>query len=388
MSMIYTRLSKEMKEEYFSALKLTGVGGIVMPCDKIFSSNLIYAKNNGLNIWVSLDAVDKEGADFLVCDSSGIFCSHKEISAVSSGLLKEALKAFEKADLDLIDGFIIKYPKLPQLIWDESFRVEFYSEFSNDIDDYLYLLFEPAEKLASFRTWYYEKCADFVYKKYLYPLIKLAKRKGVRLCFDIGTEESEYFYIKRHIDIFALLEKGVSLYSVHNSNSIAETCIILSKYNTDSFVASQEADNRIDNLDINLIGTPTEKHEIPENNRENILLVRSARGVTERIIKSDILPEEAAENEAIIASFESTYYTDMLFEKGFNFEIASEKLFEKHTRFKNGELTYKNSIITQLLLCNSCVFSEKGIRLLNKIADGGICINNKNLINILASDLI
>lgn len=376
-----------MREEYFSAVKLTGVGGIIMPFNEMVSSNLANAKKHGLSFWSEFDKTQKETLTYLDIDSSDIIYCEKETKVLALNDLKEVIKSMSKSDRELLDGIIVKYPDFSSFLWDESFKEDYYNEFSNYIEDYLYLLFEPAEKQVAFRSWYFEKCSDFVYKKYICPLIKWAKSKGINLCFDIGKEESEYYYLKRHVDIMYLLEKGVSLCVNHNPNGITETCIMLSKYSGNSFVVSNY-DSRIDSLSLNFIAHAKCNQDFVKKSKDCILLIRASRGVMQRCVEADNEDISVTENDAVKASLEGTYYTDMLFEKGFQFEITSEKLFEKHAKFKNGIFTYKDKKINQVLLCNSCVFTKKGIKLLNSLLDGGVCINNANLINILGSDLI
>lgn len=382
----FTKIEKEMKEEYFPALKLSGIDGVILDSKNVFPSTLSYANQHGMNVWIKVDDVKDENITYIDYDSAGVVYEESSVSFTTLDILKKIVKSIPKENT--ISGYIIKYPKFNGLIWDKTFADDFYKDYSNYIDDYLYLMFEPSEKQAPFRYWYMENVWKFIYKIYLSPILKWAKRSNINVCFDIGEEQTYFLQMERGVFLSELLEKGIGLYTEHKHNCIYETAIIISKYGENCFLSCDEPDEDLCDLDINIVSTAVSPKEEYVNSKSHILLIRCERGVAERFAKYKIPLDDSNECTAIDASFEATYYCDMLHEKGFQFEVTSEKYFEKYATYKNKVLKYKGIEIDQILLCKSCVFSEKGINLLNRASKGGICINNISLIDILESSLL
>ena len=388
MNRLFTIVEKEMKESYFPALKMTGVTGIIIPADKIVSSNISFAKKYGFSVWINIESVQPYKTTYIDYDKLGVTYNEDTFNSFSFDELKDTEKRLRKDKIDNIDGFILKYLDASGIVWDESFKNNYFTRFSNYIEDYLFALFETTDEKASFRSWYYDTCEKFVYDNYVKPAVRWAKTRNIKLCFDIGDEASHYFYIKRNISIMNLLERDVSLCINHFADSISEVSILLSKYSNDSFIFAKEYDDRLDGLDINIIGQGKVADAANSCSKEKILLIRCDRGAMEKLVMLDDDFYMSNECDALLTSLESSYYCDMLYEKGFDFEVTNERLFEKYAEYKNKKLTYKNQEISQILLCKSCVFTEKVYKLLNRLKSDGVCINNVNLISILNSDLL
>lgn len=385
MSRVFTILENEMKEIYFPALRRADVYGIIMPYDRIFPSNIAYANQYDIPVWISYNVTEQLDCKYLYYGKMGVEGVDGKFECFAFDELKNYIKKLPKEVSEGIQGVILKYPRYSNTIWDESFRDAFYDEFQNYIEDYLGILFELTDKKVAFRNWYYELCHNFIYSKYVKPAVTWAKKRKLKLCFDIGEEKSHYSYLKKQIFCMNLLENGVSLSVKHQKGNISEVSVLLSKYDNDSFVFMDENDESLHGLDVNLVGTI----ETVDNNRlrtdDKVLLVRCDRGVAEKFV----LDEEmyfTNECRGHIASFESTFYTDMLFKKGFDFVITNEKYFEKYSKYKNGVYTYKNQEIGQILLCESCVFTDEAINILKKLESKGIPINSKSLEDILCLD--
>ena len=386
MKKYFTKIQREMKEEYFPALKLSGTGGVIFDSDNVYPSGLSYANQYELDVWVKIDKTVSDEITYIDYDSAGIVYEKSSVFYTNLDILKKTVKSMPKDSK--ISGYIIKYPKFSGVIWDETFADDFYNDYSNYIEDYLYLLFEPYERQAPFRYWYMENCWKFIYKRYLHPILKWAKRAKINVCFDIGDEETHFLQMERGVFLLELMEKGISVYADHKKKCIYENGIIMSKYGKNCFLSCDEPDKNLCDLDINIVSAAVPYSEENIESKHCILLIRCERGVAERYIKFQIPFDDSNECMAIASSFEGTYYCDMLHEKGFRFEVTSEKYFEKYTVYKNKALTYKGIKIDQILLCKSCVFSAKGIGILNKVSKAGICINNISLVDILESSLL
>ncbi|MBE7015429.1 MAG: hypothetical protein E7417_01230 [Ruminococcaceae bacterium] len=386
MNKYFTKIEKDMQERYFPALKLSGVSGVIFDSDNVFRSSLSYANKYNLDAWVKVEKTTSENIAYMDYDSSGIVYEDSSVFYTSLDILKET--AGSMPENSNVSGYIIKYPNFRGVIWDKSFAEDFYKEYSNYIEDYLYLLFEPYEKQAPFRYWYMENCQKFIYKKYISPILRWAKRVNINVCFDVGDEQTYFLQMEKGVFLLDLIEKGVSVYANHKKNCIYETGIIMSKYGKNCFLAASEPDDNLRDLDINVVSQSIPQTEGDIISKSHILLVRCERGVAERFAKYKNPLDDSNECAALDASFEGTYYCDMLYEKGFSFEVTSEKYFEKYTSYKNKVLTYKGVIVDQILLCKSCVFSKKGISILNRVSKDGICVNNISLIDILESSLL
>jgi len=380
----FTRIEKEMKESYFSALKLTGVSGVIMPYDKIFAANILNAKKHGFSVWIVINATVPIKATTIDYSTSGVLFNDADFESFSFDALKNT---YEELSEYYIDGFILQYPKVYSILWDDSFRTEYYREFSNYIEDYLVDLFEENGR-KSFRSWYYNKCSCFIYDKFVAPAVDWADINNVNLCFDIGAEQSQYYYFLKHISLLDLLEKNISLCVTHSINEIVEVCVLLSKYQNNHFVISEEYDKRLQDLCLNVVGTISDEESEVLTSSDRVLLIRCDRGILENYTQADESLYFVNECDSLVSSIESTYYCDMLHEKGFNFEITNEKYFEKYIVYENNVLRYKDKEISQILICNSCIFSEKMCNFLDELKKDGVCINNTKLIDILGFNLI
>lgn len=387
MNKIYTKVEKEMRESYFPALRLTGVQGIIMPSDKVFSQNIQFAKKSGLFVWIEFDGIETVESKRVEYNTFGVGSSSAKITSFSFDGLKKLVSELSKDDIEALDGIILKYPSHSGMLWDESFKDDFFSEFSNYVEDYIPILFEDLdEDKNAFRSWYFDKCHKFIYNTYVKPAISWTKKIGISLSFHIGEDKTSFFYFIEHISVMDLLEDGVSLCVYHDKEGITEHGVLLSRYGDGNFIFTNEYDERLDGLDANIIGYGNAEAVSSVDNSERILLIRSDRAIAESYYEFTDSIYMSSESESIVNSFNSTFYTDKLYQKGYNFEITNERYFEKYAEYNNGTLTYKNKEINRILICDKCIFSDDTFELLKTLKKDGFSINNSKIIKDLGLD--
>ena len=246
-----------------------------------------------------------------------------------------------------IDGFILPVPKINSLIWDTKIARMCKME---EPDDILGELFDSDVEISSVRSWYYINLSKYILRTYILPVKRFCKREGKELIYDLGNIEMEYDLMKTGINPAMLKKAGISLL-VHKVYGNAEKEIGLSDAD---FIMDGDCAYR------------------DTKYNADILLIKPTRGVMERFVQGEIKNRvNRLETSALSAAMESVYYCDMLTKKGHIFDVADEMHLPKESELRKYE---------HILICKSCLFTEKEKKKIEKIQKYGVKINDSELI--------
>ncbi|MBR5809663.1 MAG: hypothetical protein IKY39_06170, partial [Clostridia bacterium] len=247
-----------------------------------------------------------------------------------------------------IQGFVAPVPEISGPLWNEKLaKMCNMQEMDNEI---LYELFDDDIEISPVRSWYYANLEKYILKSYILPLKRFCKNTGKKLVFDLGNVEIRYDLMKTMINPYNIKKAGLSVV-VHKQNGNIEKEL---GFSSEDFVISG---NSIENV-------------TKENAK--ILLINPVRGVMERYIQGEIKTRpNRFETPALSAAIEGTYYCDMLTENGYAFDVTDEIRLPKESDLKR----YEN-----ILICKSCLFTEKEKKRIDKLQKCGVKINDKDLI--------
>ena len=282
-----------------------------------------------------------------------VLCAHAGRIAIDDGEVRyvgvrELKKLLKDADGfgDKIRGFIVPVPEVNGPVWNDRLA----RMLGQDYDEILYELFDQELEISHLRSWYYETVGKYILKSYMLPLKKFTESIGKEIIFDLDGIEMEYDLMKKMINPALLKKAGISM-AVHKE--------------------SREAPKELgfSDKDYVISGDYLVKEK---NNNAKVLLIKPTRGIMERFVQGEIKSRpNRLETPALLAAIESVYYSDMLTEKGYSFDTTDEARLPKMSDFSK----YEN-----ILICKSCLFTEKERKKIDKLQKYGVKINDKDLI--------
>ncbi len=282
-----------------------------------------------------------------------VLCGHAGRIAIDDGEVRYAsvkeLKLLLKnidSFKDRIRGFIVPVPDVSGPIWNDKLA----KRLGEDCDDILYELFDPEIEKSHLRSWYYETVGNHILRTYMIRLKKFADSIGKEVIFDLGTVEMQYDLMKKMIIPGLLKKAGISMAVRKESGNIEKELGFSDK----DFIISEGFLTKV------------------EKDDAKILLIKPTRGVMERFMQGEIKRKpNRLETPALLAGIEGVYYSDMLTEKGYSFDVTDEIRLPKLSDFAK----YENVII-----CKSCLFTEKETKKIGRLQKYGVKINDKDLI--------
>lgn len=285
----------------------------------------------------------------VLCGNSGrVDTDDGEIRYVSVKDLRRLLKdkiAFQ----DSISGFIVPVPQISGPIWNA--RLAKMCKMLEENNDILYELFDDDIEISPVRSWYYTNLEKYILRTYMLPLKRFAKSIGKEIVFGLGNIEMQYDLMKNAINPAVLQGAGLSL-AVHKGSGNIEKEL---GFSGDDFV---------------ITGDSLQKVEKCENAK--ILLIKPIRGVMERFVQGEIKNKpNRLETPALLSAIESVYYSDMLIENGYSFDVTDEIRFSKVSDLEKYE---------HILICKSCLFTERQRTKIDKLQKCGVKINDRDLI--------
>jgi len=297
--------------------------------------------------FIRLWADTKKSVQALCQHAGKIAVESREVSYTSVKDVKRFIKDNE-AIHKKSNGYIFSVPKISVPVWDT--RLAKMCKMDEEDAEMLYELFDEEIEISSVRSWYYTNMAKYILKVFICPLTKMCKNMEKEIVFDLGNIEMQYDLMKKIIDPFTLKKAGITL-AVHKDDG-----------NIEKELGFSDSDF--------IIYGDTLKRATKEDAR--ILLVKPARGIMERFIQGEIKERPIRlETPALLSGIESVYYSDMLTEHGYSFDVTDEIHLPKENDLKK----YEN-----VLICKSCLFTEKEKKKIDKIQKYGVKINDTELI--------
>lgn len=363
------------KDKDFKALKDSGFTGVVFDYNEDVKKEVTSASECGLEAWISLNKKESIPAGYLSNIGGRLSVETKTADVVTPDVMEEILLGIDSDCCGKIDGFVVPVPDIYGIIWNDSLDEEC-QKFGIDKNDSLIDLFVEENPVSTYRSWYYERAERLILKEYLIPLKELAESYGKKVSFDIGEMETQYDLAEKMINPFRIVEDGI-LFTIRSGkgNSFEAKSMILSLGEDNFNIIAEDCDLLKEFLNENTC-----------DNKADILLIKPSRGVMERYIRRR-KAKYRTETSALIAATDGTYYTNMLFEKGFSFHSTDEFGIEKHGVGKDGKFEFKGREYGKILICDSCRFSDKGMEVLKNAEKSGVRINDEGLIRALQSDL-
>lgn len=283
-----------------------------------------------------------------------VLCAHAGRPAIDDGEIRyvgvRELKRFLKnigSFEENIRGFIVPVPEISGPIWNDRFA----RMLGEDCHAIVYELFDHEIEKSQLRSWYYETVGKYILRTYMIPLKKFAENIGKEIIFNLGKAEMQYDLMRKIITPDVLKKAGLSL-------AIHKEC------------GNIEKELGFSNKDFVISGDFLAKVE--KDDGAKILLIKPTRGVMERFVQGEIRNKpNRLETPALLAAIESTYYSDMLIENGYSFDVTDERRLPKVDDLRK----YEN-----VLICKSCLFTEKETKKIDKLQKYGIKINDEKLI--------
>lgn len=275
----------------------------------------------------------------ILCQHAGkIATQNGEIRYVSTKDLKGALQ-------DDVTGFIVPVPKISGPIWNKSLAKLCKVDVENT--EILYQLFDEEIEISSVRSWYYTNLSKYILRTYILPIERFCKSIGKEIIFDLGNVEMQYDLMKNAVNPDIMKKAGLSLL-VHKNGNIEKEL----GFSSEDFVISGDSLKRVTKPDA------------------KILLIKPIRGMMERFIQGEIKSRpNRLETPALLSGIESTYYCNMLADSGYAFDAADEMHLPKDLK------KYEN-----ILICESCLFTEREKKRIDKLQKNGVNINDNELI--------
>lgn len=269
-----------------------------------------------------------------------------EVRYVSVREIKKLLKDVYGFS-DKIRGFIVPVPEISGPVWNDRLA----GMLGQDYDEVLYELFEQEQEISHLRSWYYEAVGKYILKTYMLPLKKFTESIGKELIFDLSRVEMQYDLMKKMINPAVIKKAGISM-AVHKGNCGIEKEL---GFSDKDFVISGDFLVKTERCD-----------------DAKVLLIKPTRGIMERFVQGEIKSKpNRLETPALLAAIESVYYSDMLKDRGYSFDTADEARLPKMSDFSKYE---------HILICKSCLFTEKERKKIDKLQKYGVKINDKDLI--------
>ncbi len=368
----------------FRIVKEIGFSGVLLDMTANLKKNILAADREGLAVWVKVNETEKKEITCIENIGGRATETNGEIYVVTEKFLDNMCSLIGDVSFSQIEGFVVPVPEFSGTLWNDTIEKEC-EKYGYDIYDGRMELFDEEKIESTFRAHYYEAVEKYVLSKYLIPVKTWASTLGKKVSFNIGTMQTQYDLAVKMINPFRLAEEGLSVAVTKSVGNDFETAAMLNSFGKESenLFLSDGGDCDIFSASIIVSSSPFRCDN--KNCDADILLVKPSRGVMERYIWKRS-KSVRVESPALIAAMDAMYYTDMLYEKGIGFTSTDEFGIEKYGDSKKGFFVFKGKKYNQVLICDSCRFSDKGIKILSKAEKDGVLINDKTLTDAILED--
>lgn len=315
-------------ETDFALLKRNGFGGVIFAQKHLTKENLEKAKQNKLKRFVHIGNLSKIGCEYLKDGR----VKEGAIYAVTADSAEGIINSLKEL-ISYADGFVIPFPCIAGLLWDESFVKEYEKFCGKCLYDDLPILFDKDIAEADIREWYYKRSADKIFEDFISPLSRCIKSYGKTACFELGNMEKGHYAVRK--------------------------LIVPSKFGRAKIPTICEKDG--------------EQYYIsPEHNkRSETLLVTSVRGIMRMYAWDTAFSKE--ESDFSLAVCEEEYYRTSLEKCGITAYVIDDFEF---SRMRTDSLIRFSNII----ILKSCIVDGKKIE---KLHNMGVKVNDTKLLEMI-----
>ena len=326
----------------FKKLKQQGVKAVLIKYSPKIRKTVKSASSFGMRVMVEMTSSTKDNISVIKPLAGRVYIEEGSIDYISTNDIKDVIKKLGKGISDVM-GFVLPIPAVNGLLWNDEIR-----ELINaEIDD-LYDLFDEEKEISHIRWQYFTSVQKYLYETYMLPQKELLKGSGKKTVFYIGEKELEYDLVENLVNTKVLKHKGLNL-GICCDKDLAETEFGLCG---GDFVFDENGCEQI--------------HQ--KRTSKDILLIKPNRGVVERYVETG--RRNRIETSALSSAVEGVFWGEKLKLKGYSFDVMDESSFYKKRDFEK----YKD-----VLICDSCLFTDKELTKINRILDQGIRINSAEL---------
>ncbi len=331
----------------FENLKDKGVKAVLLKYSAGISKNIKKASSLGMKIMVEMPHSTKDDVKIIKPLAGRVSAQDGEIEYASVNDIEKTIKSI--GDLvDKVTGFVLPIPLVSGLLWSDEIESNCALE-NGDIYD----LFDDEKEISHIRSDYYVSAQKYLYENCMIPQKELLKSFGKKAVFCIGEKELQYDLVGKLINTMLLKHMGFAL-GISCEKEVAETEFGL---RSGDFIFGKNLCEKISEKRVS----------------KDILLVKPMRGVMERYVETG--RRNRIETPALSSAIEGVYFCDMLKQKGYSFDVADEFSFGYKRNFNK----YKD-----ILICKSCLFTNKEMSKINRLLEKGVRINSNDLISELS----
>ena len=331
----------------FEKLRTEGVKAVLLKCSSGISKNIKKASEFGMKIMMEMPRSTKDAVKVIKPFGGRVSVEDGEIEYTSTKDVKKAIKSIG-GSIGRVTGFVLPIPEVRGLLWSDEIERDCALE-NGDIYD----LFDDEKEVSHIRSMYCISAQKYFYEKYMLPQNKLLKSLGKKTVFYIGEKELQYDLIGSLVNTRMLKHKGFFL-GASCERELAKTEL---GFGNGDYIFGKNSCEIISEKRIS----------------NEILVVKPMRGVMERYVET--VRRNRIETPALSSAVEGVYFCDMLREKGYSFDTADEYSFIQ----KRNLSKYKD-----VLICESCLFTDKEMYKINRLLEKGVRINSSELISKLS----
>ena len=328
----------------FKKLKQQGVKAVLIKYSPKIWKTIKSASSMGMRIMVEMESGKKDSIRVIKPIAGRVYIEGSSIDYISLNDIKGAIKKIGKGITNVI-GFVLPIPTVNGLLWNNEIM-----ELINAEIDEMYDLFDEEKEISQIRWKYFTSAQKYLYETYMLPLKELLNGFGKKAVFYLGEKELEYDLTVSLINTMMLKRKGLN---------IGICC--------DKELAYAEFGLRGGDFIFDKTGC----EKIPQRRSfQKVLLIKPNRGVIERYIETG--RRNRIETSALSSAVEGVFWGEKLRQKGYSFDVMDECSFYKIKNFEK----YKG-----ILICDSCLFTDKELSKINRLLEKGVRINSAELMS-------
>lgn len=329
----------------FKALSKKGIKRVLLKADEDVYNTTKRAAACKMEIMLWLDSDKIKRKKTIVQHAGRIIFETGHIRFTSTDKIEEILTKLGKLARH-IHGVVIPTPEIDGLLWNK--EIEKLCGFCGDSQ--LYELFDEEVERSFVRSRFYMGFSKYIVERYMKPQKTFLEMHGIKAIFDISALTYKNDSLRKMLCPVMLKNANLLLATTREDGRVEKEI----GFSKDDFVITNDAIKNV------------------ENESGGILLVRPVRGILERYIhncKRRVMSR--IETPALSTAVEGMFYSTMLEEKGYTFDVADEFSFYKEKDFSK----YK-----AILICESCLFEEAEMKKIKALEEKGIDINPTELI--------
>lgn len=332
----------------FGLLKKQGETGVIIKATDKLAENIKKAAACQMDIMVHLDKDIKESVNVLAPHAGRVSLECGEINYVSVEALKKCIAEIGSA-INEVSGFILHMPRILGAIWND--KLAQLCGFDVGGDERLYELFDHEKEISQVRSWYYTNFERYILSEYLLPQKELLQKFGKTMVLDLQNAEIQYDLMGKMVNPIMLRRNGFSLAMRGEKGSLESEFGLFGG----DFVITEKYCEKIAEKDRNC----------------KLLLIKPTRGVMERYVHGEGKRKSIRlETPALLAAIEGVYLGDEMQKAGYSFNIGDEFSFDEEM----------NSKYESIFISRSCLFTQREIKIIDKLKKDGIKIETLDLL--------